>query len=158
MRAARAGAKALGLNPPGTPIHCEDEDARRQSDPVVPPMTVANRVAAGLFAVCAAVQVNDADWAVWFAVYATAFGLCIAWERGLLRRDVAGAVATAALVCAAWSAWVASSAGALAPDLHQWGMTDRQSERVREAGGLLLVGLWAAALARASPVKPSTGR
>ena len=120
-------------------------------------MTTANRIAAVLFAVCALVQFNDPDWGVWVAIYVAAFGLCIAWERGVLKREVAGAVATATLGCAAWWVWTASASGSLAPELGQWAMVDRHSERVREAGGLCLVGLWATALTRASPPRRPVG-
>ena len=122
---------------------------------MVPAMTAANRIAAVLFAVCAAVQLNDSDWAVWFGFYAGAFALCVAWEQGLLKRRLAGSVAIATLGVAAWWAWTTSSAGSFAPDLAQWGMTDGQTERVREAGGLVLVGLWATALAWTTPARRS---
>ena len=122
---------------------------------MVAAMTAANRIAAVLFAICAAVQLNDSDWAVWFGFYAGAFALCVAWERELLNRRLAGAVALATLGVAAWWAWTTSSSGSLAPDLSQWGMADSQTERIREAGGLVLVGFWAIALAWTTPPRRS---
>jgi hypothetical protein len=132
---------------------------------------IANRAArwlsvpfSALFALSAAVQLNDPDWLPWFVFYAAATATVLAaprWERGW--------VPMCALcgITLAWAAVIGSSGlepitwGELTGDLR---MKTLNVERHREIGGLGLsllllstVGLLAKAGARTSAIAPAPG-
>ncbi len=100
-----------------------------------------------IFCASAALQWNDPDPVLWSLFYALAAAACLAWHFDYLPPTVAIAIA---LVCTLWVM-------ALGPQLarvEQWSevwasfsMQSQSVEAVREAGGLLLVGLWMLLLA-----------
>lgn len=113
---------------------------------------------AALFAAGAYVQLNDPDWAVWFAVYAAAATVAAhyAWAGGTAPFGVAVAAGGVALLAAS----VAPAAGA---GLAAHGATLAALERVeevREAAGLAILAGWLGVLASplAGPPSPSPPR
>jgi hypothetical protein len=92
-----------------------------------------------LFAVAAFVQMNDADGesTFWIAVYAVAALLSLLFTFRLLPRMLAWPVAGAALAAAAALAVQHQRSG------DPWNPeTQFLAEKVREAGGMALIGVW----------------
>lgn len=111
-------------------------------------MRLANALFAALFLFSAAVQYNDPDWLRWVAIYLSAFSACLAWDRGLLPRLVALALAG---VAAAWAVWISLSLRLMVPlddAMTDWKMQAGGSEELRETLGLGLVVAWLSVLSR----------
>ncbi len=100
-----------------------------------------------LFALGAAVQLNDPDPVRWFAVYALAAAACL---LSLLRR---GHWALPALLCAVALVWAATLAPGVAgrvPFADMFGAFEMKNigiEESREMYGLLIIAAWMAGLA-----------
>jgi len=112
-------------------------------------MRAVNRLMALLFVFSALVQWNDPDGWVWVAIYALPVGMCVGWERGRFSPRMATVVAGSAAVGAFWSWYSVSGENGAGMGSVQWRMVDPQTEHLREAGGLLLVSVWTAVLAKA---------
>lgn len=105
---------------------------------------IANYVFAGVFAVAAALQLNDPDPVEWIAIYLGAALACATWRRHQDAWWLSTAVGLAALI------W----AGVLAPDVigkvgaHEFFESmDKKggnAEIAREFGGLLIIAGWMA--------------
>lgn len=103
---------------------------------------------AALFAVAAAMQVNDPDPAAWVAIYAAAAVACLLHGRVSRGWAAQGAVGAIALFWAA--ALLARLEGPVElGEVFDLGaeMMGETTELLREAGGLLLLALWMAILA-----------
>jgi hypothetical protein len=110
------------------------------------------------FVVSAVVQCNDPDPIPWMLMYTAAAGLCVGWARGRVsRRWLAGASVAALL--AALAVLSAAPAGVhVWSAMWDWQMKESGSEIIRETGGLLLVAMWMAVLARWSKSDVQTMR
>lgn len=95
----------------------------------------------------AVVQYNDPDPWGWFAIYMSSAVMCIAWFRRRLPRWYAPLLLAISLV------WIGTLLPAVVgqvslPELFEsLSMKSRSIEEAREIGGLLLVTIWASALA-----------
>jgi len=98
-------------------------------------------MAAVLFVLCAAVQFNDPDPWRWVLFYGAAATICILWDRDWVSTPVVALVGILSLVGSGWVLAGSMSQGFPSSDANQWVMT-RQTEPIREGGGLLLVALW----------------
>jgi Transmembrane family 220, helix len=114
---------------------------------------VAGVVAALLFLLSAAVQHNDPDPLPWMAVYGAAavLGVVVAWGRGGTRTGVAALLLLGVSVVWLWTLGPAAVRflATPRPEGVSYAMKagDVVEEEAREAGGLLLVALWSAAVA-----------
>lgn len=103
------------------------------------------------YAASVALQYNDPDPLRWVAIYVAAAGACFAWEVGWVVRANAAVIG---VVAVGWAISIARNTTLLVPlsdALLDWGMHAQGSEEVREVGGLLIVGLWMAAIALLLP-------
>ena len=110
-------------------------------------MSIANRIAALIFMLCAAVQLNDPDGVIWVAIYGAPVLLCVAHECGRTPRLVAAVLGGLSAVGAAAHLWSASNGGPVGVEALQWSMVGPSAEPLREGGGLLLIAVWSAVLA-----------
>ena len=110
-------------------------------------MTIANRIAALIFMLCAAVQLNDPDGVIWVAIYGAPVLLCVAHECGRTPRLLAGVLGGLSATGAAVHLWSAFNAGPVGVEALQWSMVGPRAEPLREGGGLLLIAVWSAILA-----------
>lgn len=110
-------------------------------------MRILNALFALLFVLGALVQVNDPDPLPWIAIYAAAALGCAGWELRRAARPFLLPIAVVSLVWAIAVALRTELAVPLGVALMDWGMHSGGSEEAREAGGLLLIALWTAALA-----------
>lgn len=110
-------------------------------------MSIANRIAALIFMLCAAVQLNDPDGVIWVAIYGAPVLLCVAHECGRTPRLVAAVLGGLSAVGAVAHLWSASNAGPVGVEALQWSMVGPSAEPLREGGGLLLIAVWSAVLA-----------
>ena len=101
---------------------------------------------AALFALSAAVQVNDPDWVPWFVFYVLATAVAVAAPRWRHGRTAAGLALAA---CVVWGIVILSQGldaitwGELFGDLR---MKTLNVERWRELGGLGITAVWMAVL------------
>ena len=95
-----------------------------------------------LFLISGAVQYNDPDGLLWMSIYGAAAvitGLFVVQKLGWS----AAAIATAAAFLGAGIIGMeAAREGAIASAFDTWQMQSVSQEKVREAGGLLVIGLW----------------
>ena len=111
--------------------------------------TVANVVAAGLFAASVAVQINDPDPLPWMAIYG---GAAIIALLACTRRVRPIFPALLSLTALGWAATIAPRVIGKVPFTEMFGAFEMKStgiEESREMYGLLLVALWMAAVALA---------
>ena len=95
-----------------------------------------------MFLACAFVQYNDSDWMFWVLLYVASAGFCLGRHMGLLPRwSYWGFSFLVVCVAAYWVLGVPSDTD-LMGSLTDMDMVHRGSERIREVGGLILVGLW----------------
>ena len=129
---------------------------KRCSDPIAcgPPgstmMNIANRCFTLVFILCAAVQLNDPDGVIWVVIYGAPIVLCVCHELGRVPRLAAWGLCALASIGSVFLLLSALDAGPVGLDALRWTMLDSTTERLRESGGLLLVGLWSAILAKHS--------
>jgi Transmembrane family 220, helix len=110
-------------------------------------MRVANVAFAALFLFSVAVQYNDPDPLQWVAIYAAAFGCCVAWQLKRLPRVAPWVVLLAAV---GWGVAIFAGLHLEVPfgeAVTDWKMHAGGSEELRESMGLGLVAAWMAALA-----------
>ena len=105
-----------------------------------------NRVMMVVFLICLLAQFNDPDPVVWAVIYSVPIVGCLLWERDLLGRPMAGITALVALLFAVILFLSTSGSSPQIQALSQWSMMDAHVETLREAGGLLLISGWMAAL------------
>ena len=108
-------------------------------------LRIANGCFVIVFLLSASVQYNDPDPILWMSVYLAAAAGGVAWSRGQLPPLLLRAffVLVAIGWCFSWTrvSWDPALLG-------DWQMRDAGSEELREWGGLTLVLVWAALLAR----------
>lgn len=98
------------------------------------------------FLLSIAVQHNDPDPLRWMVLYGAAAACCLAWER---RWGPRWLPALPCVVALGWLVLVLADippGAEILPAMSDWHMKSGGSEELREAGGLLLVGTWMAAL------------
>ena len=113
-------------------------------------MNIANRCFTLVFILCAAVQLNDPDGVIWVVIYGAPVVLCVCHELGRVPRLAAWGLCALASMGSVFLLLSALDAGPVGLDALRWTMLDSTTERLRESGGLLLVGLWSAILAKHS--------
>ena len=106
-----------------------------------------NRFMMAVFFVCLLLQFNEPDPVVWAAMYSVPIVGGYLWERTALGRLVPGIAAAVALIIAVGLIFSAPMAAPLENTFEQWQMMGEHSEVLREAGGLVLIAGWLAALA-----------
>ncbi len=108
-------------------------------------LTVVNYLMVAAFAVCAAVQLNDPDSILWIAIYALAAGICLGVGARLLPWWVPGAALVASI---SFGVVLATQAEGVkwADITSSLSMKTLEVEKAREAGGLIIVGIWMAVL------------
>ena len=112
--------------------------------------TVANVVAAVLFAASVAVQLNDPDPLPWMAIYG---GAVIIALLEIIRRVRPVFPALLSVTALAWAATIAPRVIGRVPLAEMFGAFEMKNagvEESREMYGLLLVALWMAAVAIAA--------
>jgi hypothetical protein len=105
-------------------------------------LRVANAVMAALFALAAAVQVNDPDPVRWMAVYGAACACSLMAARG--RSPHPAVPAALAAIAVTWAVTIGLRVGASSyPHMFDaWEMKTPAIEEAREATGLVLVAGW----------------
>ena len=99
-----------------------------------------------IFLGSAIVQYNDSDWVFWVFVYLVSSVFCLAKHIGFIPRFGYWVFSSFAFLMAVyWLQSVPNEANVLG-SLTDTGMVHLGSERVREVGGLVLVGTWMAVL------------
>ena len=112
-----------------------------------PVFRVANRVAGGVFVICAVIQWNDPDPLRWMAIYLAAAAACFVAPRGPHGWILPAGVALVALI------WAGALGPTVLPDLRVGDLAKRMKaetpaiESSRELLGLLIVLAWTAPLA-----------
>lgn len=99
-----------------------------------------------LFILAAGFQYNDYDATVWIITYSTAALACILWRWSTVPRTL---FAVLGVICAGWALYLLIVHG----DQLSWDgmfnsirMQNNSIEIIREAGGLVIIGLWSAVL------------
>ena len=111
--------------------------------------TVANLVAALMFAASGAVQINDPDPLPWMAIYGGAAIIALLECTRRVRRVFPALLSVTAL---GWAATIAPRVIGRVPFAEMFGAFEMKNvgvEESREMYGLLLVALWMAAIALA---------
>ena len=117
---------------------------------------------AALFALSAAVQLNDPDPLAWVAIYLAAMAASLVPDRHRLAVDGRGLVAVAAAAWAGWLGWQLWSMSGAEPGPGLLGMFesmdgDLRIELMREIGGLSIAAVFlgaAALVARRARARP----
>ena len=109
-------------------------------------MRVLNWIMFTIFLASAIVQYNDSDWIFWVFIYLLSAIFCLFKHIGVIPRFGYWTYALLVFLMAVyWVQTVPNEVDVLAT-LTDTGMVQLGSERVREFGGLVLVGTWMAVL------------
>ena len=107
---------------------------------------ILNTIFLIIYLLCAAVQYNDPDAALWILIYLFAAGMCIARMRKKRQRWLPPVLLVVSLL------WIGSllphivGQTSLAEVFASISMQTKAVEEAREIGGLFLVALWAGVL------------
>lgn len=111
-------------------------------------LTITGYVMTVLFLLSTAVQYNDPDAILWIGIYGTATLTTWLFIKDKLYWSVSAAIALAVLAGAGVLGYEVVSSGVSGQLLGEsWQMQNLTQEKVREAGGLLIVGIWSLIMA-----------